>query len=108
MVTPDRYIRQDEHGVMRVGGTRVAFESIIYPIREGRSPESIRQSFPALRLEDVYGAITFYLANRPAADEYLKRQEDEVARLRATQDRDPSRLVRRLREEKAERSRNQA
>jgi uncharacterized protein (DUF433 family) len=108
MGSSKNYIREDEHGVMRVGGTRVAFESIIYPFREGRSPESIRQSFPALTLEDVYGAITYYLANRPLADDYLKRQDDELARQRASQDSNPSDLVRRLRAVKAERSRNNA
>jgi hypothetical protein len=44
---------------------------------EGESPESIAQNFPLLSLEQVYGAIAFYLANRELVDAYLKKGEAE-------------------------------
>jgi uncharacterized protein (DUF433 family) len=106
MAATKTYVRTDEHDVMRVGGTRVPLESIVYPFREGRSPESIRQSFAALTLEDVYGAIAFYLANRDEVDTYVARQEALVERLRAEQDRNPSPVVERLRAANAARARN--
>jgi uncharacterized protein (DUF433 family) len=42
---------------------RISLDSIIYLFRAGRSPESIHKSFPLLSLEEVYGAIAYYLAN---------------------------------------------
>ena len=45
------------------------------PIHCGQSPESIVQSFPLLTLEQVYGAIAFYLANRADIDAYLAAEE---------------------------------
>lgn len=55
-----------------VRDSRVSLDSIIYSFREGLSPEAIaRECFPTLSLEQVYGAITGYLANRAEFDAYL-------------------------------------
>jgi hypothetical protein len=43
----------------------------VYAFQRGLSPESIVQSFPLLTLEQVYGAIAFYLANHSEIDAYL-------------------------------------
>jgi len=59
-----------------VEGTRVSLDSIVYAFQRGLSPESIIQSFPLLTLEQVYGAITFYLANRNQVDTYLAAEEE--------------------------------
>ena len=67
------YIEQRE-GVYRVAGTRVALDSIVYAFLEGHIAESIQQSFPTLTLEQVYGAITYYLAHREDIDAYLQEQ----------------------------------
>jgi hypothetical protein len=48
----------------------------------GQTAESITQSFPVLTLEQVYGAITLYLVNRPDIDAYLRREEAEIETLR--------------------------
>lgn len=45
------------------------------PEAEHALPESIMQSFPLLSLEQVYGAIAFYLANRAEIDVYLTAKE---------------------------------
>jgi uncharacterized protein (DUF433 family) len=91
------YVRTDEHGAMRVGHTRVLLESVIYPFQEGQSPEMIRQQYPALSLEEVYGAITFYLANRESVSQYLERQEKLWEELRQKAEQNPSPVVERLR-----------
>ena len=62
-----------------VEGTRISLDSIVYAFRQGLSPESIVQSFPLLTLEQVYGAIAFYLANRSEIDAYLAAEEDAYA-----------------------------
>lgn len=68
------YIEQKE-GCYRILGKRVSLDSIVYAFLNGNSPESISQSFPALTLEEIYGTITFYLANRETIDTYLKEGE---------------------------------
>ena len=55
--------------------TRISLDSIVYAFRQGLLPESIAQSYPLLNLEQVYGAITFYLANQSDIDAYLISDE---------------------------------
>jgi uncharacterized protein (DUF433 family) len=58
-----------------IEGTRISLDSVVYAFQKGVSPESIVQSFPLLSLEQVYGAIAFYLANRAQIDAYLAAEE---------------------------------
>jgi uncharacterized protein (DUF433 family) len=78
-----QYVEQRE-GVYWVAATRVTLDSIVYAFLAGQTAESIAQSFPVLTLEQVYGAITFYLANRSDIDAYLRREEAEFETLRQT------------------------
>lgn len=64
------YVEQQD-GAYRVAGTRVSLDSVVYAFRRGASPESIQRSFPSLTLEQIYGAITFYLAHQEEIDQYL-------------------------------------
>jgi uncharacterized protein (DUF433 family) len=59
-----------------ISGTRVSLDSIVYAFRRGASPETIKSSFPALTLEQVYGAITYYLSKQTEIDEYLRQSEE--------------------------------
>jgi len=68
---------EKRNGTYYVAGTRVSLDSIVYAFRLGESPESICQNFDLLRLEEVYGAIAYYLANQSEIDEYLNRQEEK-------------------------------
>lgn len=73
-----------------VNRSRVSLDSIVCAFNEGHSPESILSSFPVLTLEQVYGAITFYLANKNTVDEYLKeRKIDYEKRRRASRGENP-------------------
>lgn len=85
--TPPVSLRTDEQGVVRVGNTRVPLDTVVYAFNQGASAEEIALSYPALKLVDVYSAITYYLHNRTAVDEYLRRREDEAARIRAENER---------------------
>lgn len=91
------YVVADKAGVFRVGGTRVSFDSVVYAFLEGHSPETIAQQYPALTLEDVYGAITFYLGNREEVNQYLQRQEKIWEEFRQKADQNLSPVVQRLR-----------
>jgi uncharacterized protein (DUF433 family) len=73
-----------KEGAYRVGGTRVSLDSVVYGFLDGASPECIQQSYPALTLEQVYGAITYYLANQDAIDQYLIEGEKIFEELQRT------------------------
>jgi uncharacterized protein (DUF433 family) len=47
----------------RVAGTRISLDSLVYLYREGISPEGMVESYPALTLEQVHGALAYYLAH---------------------------------------------
>ena len=83
------YIEQRDGGYW-IRGTRVSLDSIVYGFLDGRTAEDIAQSFPVLTLEEVYGAITYYLAHRADIDAYLERSRREFeARRQASRDADP-------------------
>jgi len=67
------YVEQRE-GSYYVSGTRVSLDSLVHAFRRGESPETICQDFEILQLEEVYGAIAYYLANQAAVDAYLVSQ----------------------------------
>jgi uncharacterized protein (DUF433 family) len=71
----DRTYVEQRDGGYYVAGERVSLDSLVYAFRRGASPESIRRSFPSLTLEQVYGAITFYLAHEQEIDAYLVESE---------------------------------
>jgi uncharacterized protein (DUF433 family) len=75
------YLENREGGYF-VSGTPMSLDSIVYAFRRGASAETIRRSFPTLTLEQVYGAITFYLSTQAEVDEYLRRSEEEYERAR--------------------------
>jgi uncharacterized protein (DUF433 family) len=73
-----QYIEQHDRGYW-VAGTRISLDSIVYAYRRGAAPETIRRSFPLLTLEEVYGVLTFYLANESKIDQYLMQSQQELA-----------------------------
>src|SRR5947208_6831027 len=66
----------------RIAGTRISLDSIIYDFLRGLSPESIVDNFDGLTLEQVYGAITYYLAHRAEVDAYLQKNRAKFESLR--------------------------
>jgi uncharacterized protein (DUF433 family) len=77
------YVEQQD-GVYRIGGTRVSLDSVVYAYRRGASPESIQRSFPTLTLEQVHGALAFYLSHQTEIDNYLVQGETEFEELHET------------------------
>ena len=75
------YVTQVE-GVYRISGTRVSLDSIVYAWLNGLSPESIVDSYPVLTLEQVHGALAYYLAHQEEIDEYLRQGDAEFEALR--------------------------
>ena len=54
------YVEQHDEAYW-ISGTRVSLDSVVYAFLEGLSPESIVDNFDTLTLEEVYGALAFYL-----------------------------------------------
>ncbi len=75
-------LREDEHGVIRVAGSRVTLDSIVALFDRGATAEEIAQSFPTLALGDAYAVLSYVVARRGDVDAYLARRarEDDVAR----------------------------
>ena len=89
------YIEQRD-GNYYVAGTRVSLDSIVHAFRRGESPETICQNFEVLHLEEVYGAIAYYLANQSAIDAYLVRQGQKWAEGKRNSEPLPANLRERL------------
>ena len=70
------YVEQRDDGYW-IAGKRISLASVVYEFQHGAAPESILRSFPLLTLEEVYGAITFYLSNREGIDAYLRKRKAE-------------------------------
>ena len=58
---------------------------MVYGFLDGESAETIQDNFDSLTLEQVYGAIAFYLGRRAEIDEYLKAGEAEFEAARRAQ-----------------------
>ena len=83
------YVELRDGGYM-VSGTRVSLDSVVYAFTSGASAETIAQAFPVLNLEQVYGAIAFYLAHRDDVDRSLETaHRDFQAKRQAARENDP-------------------
>ncbi|MBC8099854.1 MAG: DUF433 domain-containing protein [Armatimonadetes bacterium] len=75
-------LQTDEHGAIRISGTRVTLDTLIARYHQGDSPEAIHEGFDGLPLNDIYAVIAYYLAHRAELDAYLQRRDEEAARIR--------------------------
>jgi uncharacterized protein (DUF433 family) len=75
-------LRDDGHGGLRVGQTRVSLESVWHMYQQGASPADIARAFDTLLLADVYAVLAWALRHSEAVDDYLKRREEEASELR--------------------------
>lgn len=82
------YVEQRQGGYYLVD-SRVSLESVVFAFLDGLSPETIAtECFPTLTLEQVYGAITYYLANRETVNTYLENLDAEFQKFRETNQRE--------------------
>jgi uncharacterized protein (DUF433 family) len=80
MAYPTSPYVEERNGGIYVAGTRVSLDSVVIHFQEGASPERIVQSFPTLKLSQVYGAIAYYLENEETVNEYIAEGERELER----------------------------
>jgi uncharacterized protein (DUF433 family) len=96
-IQPRAYVENVEHGGVRVAGSRVSLASVVYMYLEGHNPEYIVDQFPVLSLEQVYGAIAFFLGNRAAVEEHLRDLDARWEELRSRSETENKALRDRLR-----------
>lgn len=95
VILSKQYVEQREAGYW-LSGSRVSLDSIVYSFVRGELPEQMVQSFPTLTLEQVYGAIAFYLSNQEVIDAYLKEGEARLYQLRQASLEENSQLYEKL------------
>jgi uncharacterized protein (DUF433 family) len=78
---PRDYV-EERSGGYYVADTRVSLDSVVHAFLRGESPEGIAESFPALSLEQIFGALAYYAANRQYVDRYLSAGRAEFEDLR--------------------------
>ena len=72
----------DFDGVVRIDGTRITLDTIIYAFRDGATAEEIVQQYPALSLSATYSVIGYYLQQSDKVNAYLRRRESLAAEIR--------------------------
>lgn len=76
-------LERDQHGVIRVGGTRVTLDTVIGAFRDGATAEEIFEDYSSVSLADIYAVIAYYLRHKPEVEGYMdeqRRQAEEVRR----------------------------
>ena len=72
----------DAHGVVRVAGTRVTLDQIVFEYDRGSSPEQTQADFDSLDLADVFATITYVLKHRSEVDAYLAERKAQREAIR--------------------------
>jgi len=98
------YVFQTPEGGWRIAGSRVSLDSVVHVYLEGQSPESIAEEFPTLSLEQIHGALAFYLRHRAEIDQYLGNQDARWEQLRKESEAAHGPLLSRLRSHRKTRS----
>lgn len=78
-----------EDGSIRIAGSRVPIDTVIYHFKLGATAEEIAYKFPSLRLADIYGVIHYYLTHREEAEDYLRGQQAEADAVQQRIESDP-------------------
>jgi uncharacterized protein (DUF433 family) len=75
-------LRDDGHGGLRVGQTRVSLESVWQVHQQGASAAEIVRAFDTLQLADVHAVLAWALRHSDLVDAYMKRRNEEAAQVR--------------------------
>ena len=102
-----QYVTTDKDGAMYVGEARAPMEAIVIAYDAGDSAEMIGRQYRDLSLEEIHGAIAFYLGNKNLVLEYMKRQDALWDHWEKKLSENPSPVVQRLRAMKAARQKAQ-
>jgi len=68
------FVERRDSGFYLVG-SRVPIDRIVREYRDGEQPEAIRSHYPTLSLEQVNGAIAFYLGHKDEVEKVMAERE---------------------------------
>jgi uncharacterized protein (DUF433 family) len=91
------YVLQTPEGGWRIAGTRVSLDSVVHAYWDGSAPEEIVEDFPTLSLEQVHGALAFYLHHKEEIERYLTAQDARWEQLRKESEAAHAPLLQRVR-----------
>ena len=80
---------EDQDGTLRLLGSRMPLDTIVYEFNQGATAEQMQDSFPSLSMRSIYGAMAFYLEHQDAVEAYLRQREQEAVALRSRLERRP-------------------
>ena len=83
----DRDFVESRDGSFYLIGSRVPLAHLVREFQHGEAPEAIRSHYSTLTLEQVYGAITFYLGHKDEVENDIaerEREEDEFTKTHPT------------------------
>jgi len=74
-VTINVPIYMNEHGTIRVNGTRIPLQNIIVLFNRNETPEQIHRAFDTVPVVAIYAIIAWYLDHREMVDVYVAEQD---------------------------------
>ena len=77
-------------GRVRIAGTRIAIDAVVYAYLDGLNSGEIVRSYPTLSLRDVDAVISYYHQHREAVDAYLRAWEEHGDAVRSVVEADPA------------------
>jgi len=76
----DRDFVESREGSFYLIGSRVPLAHLVREFQQGEPPEAIRSHYPTLSLEQVYGAIAFFLGHKSEVEsDIVERRREEDA-----------------------------
>jgi uncharacterized protein (DUF433 family) len=72
-------LRDDGHGGLRVGNTRLRLESLLAVRAQGGTVEDLVEAFPTLELADVHAVLAWVLRHPEEVKAYRRRRSEEAA-----------------------------
>jgi uncharacterized protein (DUF433 family) len=76
-------------GRVRITGSRIAIDAVVYAYRSGLTPNDIVRNYPTLSVRDVDTVISYYLRHKEAVDAYLSAWEEHEDAVRNVVEADP-------------------
>ena len=76
-------------GRVRVAGTRIPIDTVVYAYRDGWTADDIVRNYPALSRQDVDAVVSYYLRHGEAVDAYLRAWEAHEYAVRSAVEADP-------------------
>lgn len=76
-------------GTIKISGSRVSLDSVIFNYRQGATVEKVAMRFQGRRLADIHSCIAYFLNHQEEVNKYLADREQSAVDLRERITSDP-------------------